>query len=134
MILTYFSLLIPAFSLVCNPRPLPLTLHLAYDAPLPRNPLNKILCTFSLGTIYPLHRNLPSSTENFVQWIAAQASVYTLAPLNFRRRTTRPVSYYALFKCMAASKPTSWLFLQFHILSHLNVFRDLSCGSGLFPF
>ena len=65
---------------------------------------------------------------------AAQASVYALAPLNFRRRTTRPVSYYALFKCMAASKPTSWLFSQFHILSHLNVFRDLSCGSGLFPF
>jgi len=27
----------------------------------------------------------------------SQASVYTLAPLNFRRRATRPVSYYALF-------------------------------------
>ena len=27
----------------------------------------------------------------------AQASVQILAPLNFRRRTTRPVSYYALF-------------------------------------
>ena len=64
----------------------------------------------------------------------SQASVYILAPLHFRRRTTRPVSYYALFKCMAASKPTSWLFIQLHILLHLNVFRDLSCGSGLFPF
>ena len=27
----------------------------------------------------------------------SQASVYSLAPLNFRRRITRPVSYYALF-------------------------------------
>ena len=57
-----------------------------------------------------------------------------LAPLNFRRRITRPVSYYALFKCVAASKPTSWLFSQSHILFHLNTLWDLSCGSGLFPF
>ena len=33
-----------------------------------------------------------------------------LAPLHFRRWITRPVSYYALFECVAASKPTSWLF------------------------
>ena len=32
------------------------------------------------------------------------------SPVYLRRKTTRPVSYYALFKCMAASKPTSWLF------------------------
>ena len=32
-----------------------------------------------------------------------------LAPLHFRRIITRPVSYYALFKWVAASKPTSWL-------------------------
>jgi len=31
----------------------------------------------------------------------------------------RPVSYYALFQGMAASKPTSWLFGPPHILSHL---------------
>ncbi len=35
-----------------------------------------------------------------------------LAPLNLRRTITRPVSYYALFKCVAASKPTSWLSKQ----------------------
>jgi len=29
------------------------------------------------------------------------------------------VSYYALFKGMAASKPTSWLSQQSHILFHL---------------
>ena len=80
-------------------------LHPVYDAPL------------------PLHLKMQ-----------AQASVTRLAPLHFRRRITRPVSYYALFKCVAASKPTSWLFIQLHILLHLNVFRDLSCGSGLFPF
>ena len=64
----------------------------------------------------------------------SQASVYCLAPLNFRRRTTRPVSYYALFECVAASEPTSWLSVRSHILFHLTVLRDLSCGSGLFPF
>ena len=32
-----------------------------------------------------------------------------LAPLHFRRIITRPVSYYALFQWVAASKPTSWL-------------------------
>ena len=67
MILTSFALLIPAFSLVYNPRPLALPLLLVHNAPLP-----------SIA--------------------AAQASVQILAPLNFRRRATRPVSYYALFK------------------------------------
>ena len=32
-----------------------------------------------------------------VQYTESQASVHGLAPLNFRRRVTRPVSYYALF-------------------------------------
>ena len=36
MILTSFALLIPAFSLVYNPPPLTLRLHLVYNAPLPR--------------------------------------------------------------------------------------------------
>ena len=47
------------------------------------------------------------------------ASVLRLSPGHLRRTTTRPVSYYALFKCVAASKPTSWLSVQLHILSHL---------------
>ena len=62
------------------------------------------------------------------------ASVYCLAPLHYLRMITRPVSYYALFKGMAASKPTSWLSSQSHIILHSAVFRDLSCWSGLFPF
>jgi hypothetical protein len=61
------------------------------------------------------------------------ASVYRLAPLHCLRMTTRPVSYYALFEGMAASKPTSWLSSQSHIILHLAVFRDLSQRSGLFP-
>ncbi len=34
---------------------------------------------------------------------------------------------------VAASKPTSWLFMRLDILSHLALFRDLSWRSGLFP-
>ena len=41
-----------------------------------------------------------------------------LSPVYCRRMSTRPVSCYALFECMAASKPTSWLSRQTHILCH----------------
>ena len=37
------------------------------------------------------------------------ASVMTLMPVYYRRRQARPVSCYALFKGIAASKLTSWL-------------------------
>ena len=47
------------------------------------------------------------------------ASVPCFSPGHFRRRTSRPVSYYALFECVAASEPTSWLSLKSHILFHL---------------
>ena len=46
------------------------------------------------------------------------ASVLCLASLHFRRMTTRPVSCYALFQGMAASKPTSWMSPQSHHLLH----------------
>ena len=42
----------------------------------------------------------------------------SLSPVNCRRMSTRPVSCYALFECMAASKPTSWLSGRTHILCH----------------
>ena len=90
--------------------------------------LTRMKSTTAYAMASPLIRRSP--TPAFLQ---AQASVCILAPLNFRRRTTRPVSYYALFKCMAASEPTSWLFLRSHILLHLTILWDLSCGSGLFP-
>ena len=89
MFLACLSLLIPAFSLVCSPHVLSVMLQ-------PR-----IHC---------------SSTTRFR---ASIASVSRLSPGHLRRTTTRPVSYYALFKCVAASEPTSWLSVQFHILLHL---------------
>ena len=46
-------------------------------------------------------------------------SVVRFSPGHFRRRTSRPVSYYALFECVAASEPTSWLSSKSHILFHL---------------
>ena len=89
MFLACLSLLIPAFSLLCSPPVLPIWLRPAHNAPLPM-----------LFSIPPLRCRV-------------------LAPLHFRRWITRPVSYYALFKCVAASKPTSWLSVQSNILFHL---------------
>ena len=40
----------------------------------------------------------PHTTLSYHTLDVSQASVYNLAPLNFRRRVTRPVSYYALFE------------------------------------
>ena len=42
----------------------------------------------------------------------------TLSPVYCRRMSTRPVSCYALFEGVAASKPTSWLSGRTHILCH----------------
>ena len=47
------------------------------------------------------------------------ASVLCFSPGHFRRRTSRLVSCYALFECVAASEPTSWLSSKSHILFHL---------------
>ena len=87
-ILTFLSLLIPAFSLQDSPPLLPVWLRSVFNAPLP------IISD-------------------------SRASVSCFSPGHFRRRTSRPVSYYALFECMAASEPTSWLSLKSHILFHL---------------
>ena len=88
--LAYISLLIPAFSLLHRPQLLSVLLQPMHYAPLP--------LTFYVN---------PK-----LRWCV-------LAPLHLRRTITRPVSYYALFECVAASEPTSWLFMQLHILSHL---------------
>ena len=57
------------------------------------------------------------------------------SPDHFRRKSTRLVSYYALFKGMAASKPTSQLSERIHILSFSteSVLGDLSRRSGFLP-
>ena len=55
-------------------------------------------------------------------------------PDYYRCSVARPVSCYALFKGIAASKLTSWLSKQLNRLwSTYRRFRDLSCWSGLFP-
>ena len=47
------------------------------------------------------------SSTNYLSNSAASVSCFS--PVHFRRRTSRPVSYYALFEWVAASEPTSWL-------------------------
>ena len=79
-ILTFLSLLIPAFSLLFPPPLLSVWLRWKKNAPLP----NK-------------------NSNIFV----SAASVSCFSPGHFRRRNSRLVSYYALFKRMAASEPTS---------------------------
>jgi hypothetical protein len=57
-----------------------------------------------------------------------------LNPDHSRRIHAGRVSYYALFKGMAASKPTSSLSRHGHILRYTQrPLRGLSCGSGFFP-
>ena len=87
---TSISLLIPAFSLLNTPQLL-------------------------IGTASPQLRMLLYHLPNG----KSTASVSCFSPGHFRRRNSRPVSYYALFECMAASEPTSWLSLKSHILFHL---------------
>jgi hypothetical protein len=57
-----------------------------------------------------------------------------LNPDHSRRIPAGLVSYYALFKGMAASKPTSQLSQQRHLLRYTQrPLRGLSGGSGVFP-
>ena len=86
---TFLSLLIPAFSLHVPPRPL-------------------------AGAASPKRQCSPT---NHLSDSLASASGFS--PGHFRRGTSRPVSYYALFERVAASEPTSWLSSKSHILFHL---------------
>ena len=81
MFLAWLSLLIPALSLLYCPHVLSVVLQPVHNAPLP------------IALYYPA------------------ASVLRFSPGHLRRTIARPVSYYALFKCVAASEPTSWLSL-----------------------
>ena len=97
--------LIPASSLLVAPgQRLPRPLHRSQNAPLP-------LCVY----------RRPSFGG-------------PLNPDHSRRIHAGRVSYYALFKGMAASKPTSSLSRHGHILRYTQrPLRGLSCGSGFFP-
>ena len=68
------------------------------------------------GLAPPASPGMESSPTN--QLLDSAASAPCLSPAHCRRAPTRPVSCYALFECMAASKPTSWLSGQTHILCH----------------
>ena len=76
--------------------------------------LSSMQSTAPFGTASP--RMQCSSTNVSLHSLV---SVARFSPGHFRRRTSRPVSYYALFEWMAASEPTSWLSLKSHILFHL---------------
>ena len=76
-ILTYISLLVPAFSLHKSPHALPFVLPPFVNAPLP------MISDHSM------------------------ASAARFSPGHFRRRASRLVSCYALFERVAASEPTS---------------------------
>ena len=62
------------------------------------------------------------------------ASVTRLSPVEFSARVHLTSELLRTLSMMAASEPTSWLSVQFHILLHLASIRDLSWRSGLFPF
>ena len=66
------------------------------------------------GILSSIHSTAPSGTASLrIQCSStnvfrhSSASVSCFSPGHFRRRTSRLVSYYALFECMAASEPTS---------------------------
>lgn len=99
-----FSLLMPTFSLLPRPSVLPIWLH-------------------------PNTERSPTHIVNYM----TQFRLYAWVPVYFRRGVAWPVSYYALFQGMAASKPTSWLSQQLYLLNHLAYIRDLNWRSGLFP-
>ena len=91
-----------------------------------REDSNLSLATHS-GILSSYPSTAPSGTASSVlrmliyqlTFISSTASVLCFSPGHFRRRTSRPVSCYALFECMAASEPTSWLSSKSHILFHL---------------
>ena len=66
------------------------------------------------GILSSIHSTAPSGTASLrIQCSStnvsrhSSASVSCFSPGHFRRRTSRLVSYYALFECVAASEPTS---------------------------
>ena len=83
--------------------------NLGYSAERIPTSLSLLIPAFSLpGTpqLLPvlLHR---ASNAPLPYHTVSCASVSCFSPGHFRRRTSRLVSYYALFECMAASEPTS---------------------------
>ena len=83
--------------------------NLGYSAERIPTSLSLLIPAFSLpGTPQLLTVLLRCASNAPLPYLAVScASVSCFSPGHFRRRTSRLVSYYALFECMAASKPTS---------------------------
>ena len=73
----------------------------------------------SMHSTTPYRYRFAAHAMLLYQPLGSAASVMRFSPGHFRRGTSRPVSYYALFECVAASEPTSWLSWRSHILFHL---------------
>ena len=65
-----------------------------------------LTCKNSTAPFGTASASLQRSSTNRTRYDSV-ASVVCFSPGHFRRRISRLVSYYALFECMAASKPTS---------------------------
>ena len=83
--------------------------NLGYSAERIPTSLSLLIPAFSLpGTPQLLPVLLHRASNAPLPYLAVScASVSCFSPGHFRRRTSRLVSYYALFECMAASEPTS---------------------------
>ena len=83
--------------------------NLGYSAERIPTSLSLLIPAFSLpGTPQLLPVLLRRASNAPLPYLAVScASVSCFSPGHFRRRTSRLVSYYALFECMAASEPTS---------------------------
>ena len=66
-----------------------------------------LTCKNSTAPFGTASASLQRSSTNHIIRCDSVASVVCFSPGHFRRRISRLVSYYALFECMAASKPTS---------------------------
>ena len=83
--------------------------NLGYSAERIPTSLSLLIPAFSLpGTPQLLPVLLRRASNAPLPYLAVScASVSCFSPGHFRRRTSRLVSYYALFECVAASEPTS---------------------------
>jgi hypothetical protein len=101
--LTPHSLLMPAFSLVRRPRLAPA----AASPPARRSPTQPHTCT---PLAEPAGRGIR---------VTAMASAVCLSPATLSAQNHLTSELLRTLSRVAASKPTSWLSLRLHILSHL---------------
>ena len=75
--------------------------------------------TDSSFTFFYCHFFFAKKKSNKKEYNKSHSFGRMLSPGHCRRKNALPVSYYALFQGIAASKRTSWLFQHSHILFHL---------------